>query len=43
MEDLRYVRLLSPNQKLAEWWQEVKEKYEVEFWRDTERELSRVY
>lgn len=30
MEDLRYVRLLSPNQRLAEWWQEVKEN----FWQD---------
>lgn len=37
MEDLSYVRLLSPSQRLAEWWQEVKENYEDEFWKDTER------
>jgi len=37
MLDTSYVRLLSPAQRLAEWWQEVKENYETEFWRDTEK------
>lgn len=37
MEDLSYVRELTPNQRLAEWWSEVKENYEDEFWRDTDK------
>jgi len=35
--DASYVRLLSPSQRVAEWWQEVKENYEAEFWQDTDK------
>lgn len=34
--DTSYVRLLSPAQRIAEWFQEVKENYQDEFWQDTD-------
>jgi putative transposase len=37
MEDTSYVRLLSSSQKIAEWYQEVKENYDGEFWQDTDK------
>lgn len=37
MLDTRYVRPLSPSQRVAEWWQEVKENHPTEFWGDTDR------
>ena len=37
MLDTSHVRLLSPSQRIAEWFQEVKENYEDEFWKDTDR------
>lgn len=37
MFEASYVRLLTPSQRLAEWWQEVKENYQDEFWKDTDR------
>jgi transposase-like protein len=37
MLDTSYVRLLSPSQRIAEWYQEVKENYEGEFWQDTDK------
>lgn len=37
MVDTSYVRLLSSSQKIAEWYKEVKENYEGEFWQDTDK------
>lgn len=37
MLDTSYIRLLSPAQRLSEWWQEVKENHQNEFWSDTDR------
>lgn len=37
MLSARYGRLLSSSQKIAEWYKEVKENYDGEFWQDTDK------
>ena len=42
MENLNYVRELSTPQILSEWWQEVKENHEDEFWQDADNHLKQL-
>lgn len=42
MQDLRYVKELSTPQILSEWWSEVKENHEKEFWEDTDKHLKQL-